>query len=50
LDAKVDALDGKIDSKVDNLRSEINARFDLLFNFPWAIIGIFTTIMVNSEL
>ncbi|MCX6278111.1 MAG: hypothetical protein NT004_08440 [Bacteroidetes bacterium] len=27
--------------------SEMNARFDLLFNFLWAIIGIFTTMMVS---
>lgn len=47
LDAKVNALDVKIDSKVDGLRSEMNARFDQLFNFLWAIIGIFTTMMVS---
>lgn len=47
LDAKVNALDIKIDSKVDGLRSEMNARFDQLFNFLWAIIGIFTTMMVS---
>ncbi len=44
---KVEALDAKIDSKVDGLRSEMNARFDQLFNFLWAIIGIFTTMMVS---
>jgi hypothetical protein len=44
---KVEALNAKIDSKVDGLRSEMNARFDLLFNFLWAIIGIFTTMMVS---
>ena len=44
---KVEALDAKIDSKVDGLRSEINARFDQLFNFLWAIIGIFTAMMVS---
>ena len=44
---KVEALNVKIDSKVESLRSEMNARFDLLFNFLWAIIGIFTTMMVS---
>ena len=47
IDSKVNALDAKIDSKVDRLRSEMNARFDQLFNFLWAIIGIFTTMMVS---
>ncbi len=47
IDSKVNALDAKIDSKVDGLRSEMNARFDQLFNFLWAIIGIFTTMMVS---
>ena len=58
---KVEALDAKIDMKVDGmksemtslrtdmttLRSDVNARFDQLFNFLWAIIGIFTTMMVS---
>jgi len=44
---KVEALDAKVDSKVDGLRSEMNARFDQLFNFLWAIIGIFTTMMIS---
>jgi hypothetical protein len=51
---KVAALDVKIDSKVDGLRSEMNARFesinkrfDQLFNFLWAFIGIFTTMMIS---
>ena len=47
IDMKVAALDSKIDMKVDGLRSEMNARFDQLFNFLWAIIGIFTTMMVS---
>jgi hypothetical protein len=47
IDSKVESLNAKIDSKVDGLRSEMNARFDLLFNFLWAIIGIFTTMMVS---
>ena len=40
-------LNTKIDSKFDGLRSEMNARFDQLFNVLWAIIGIFTTMMVS---
>lgn len=55
---KVEALEDKIDQKVDNLRSEMNgkfdglrsemnARFDQLFNFLWAIIGIFTAMMIS---
>jgi hypothetical protein len=44
---KVEAVDAKIDMKVDGLRSEMTARFDQLFNFLWAIIGIFTTMMVS---
>ena len=54
IDMKVAALDTKIDVKVDglktemtSLRSEVNARFEQLFNFLWAIIGIFTTMMVS---
>ena len=47
IDMKVAALDSKIDMKVDGLRSEMTARFDQLFNFLWAIIGIFTTMMVS---
>jgi len=44
---KVEAVDAKIDMKVDGLKSEMNDRFDQLFNFLWAIIGIFTTMMVS---
>lgn len=51
---KVQALDAKIDMKIDGVRSEMNARFeaidkrfDQLFSFLWAIIGIFTTMMVS---
>ena len=54
IDAKVEALDAKIDAKVDGLRSEMNARFesidkrfDQLFNFLWAFIGIFTAMMAS---
>ena len=51
---KVEALDAKVDSKTDALKSEmstrfeaIDKRFDQLFNFLWAFIGIFTTMMVS---
>lgn len=44
---KVEAVNAKIDMKVDGLRSEMNARFEQLFNFLWAIIGIFTTMMIS---
>jgi len=55
---KVEAINGKIDNKLDGLRNEMNtkidglhsemvSRFDQLFNFLWAIIGIFTTMMVS---
>jgi hypothetical protein len=40
-------LNSKIDLKFDRLKSEMNARFDQLFGFLWAIIGIFTTMMVS---
>lgn len=40
-------LNSKIDAKFDGLRSEMNARFDQLFSFLWAIIGIFTTMMIS---
>ena len=44
---KVESLNVKFDAKFDGLHSEMNARFDQLFNFLWAIIGIFTTMMVS---
>jgi hypothetical protein len=58
---KVEALDAKINLNADGmkmeisslrtdmttLRSDVAARFDQLFNFLWAIIGIFTTMMVS---
>jgi len=54
LESKIEGLDIKIDSKVDGVRVEMNARFeamdkrfDQLFNFLWAIIGIFTTMMIS---
>jgi hypothetical protein len=36
-----------VDKQFTGFRSEINARFDQLFNFLWAFIGIFTTMMVS---
>jgi hypothetical protein len=47
IDSKVGALDAKFDAKSDGLRSEMNSRFDQLFNFLWAIIGIFTAMMIS---
>jgi hypothetical protein len=54
LNTKIDVLNTKIDSKIDGLRLEMNARFDAidkrfdqLFNFLWAFIGIFTAMMVS---
>ena len=44
---KVEALNVKIDTKIDGLHSEMNARFDQLFGFLWAIIGVFTTMMIS---
>jgi hypothetical protein len=51
---KLEALDVKIDTKVDGLRMEMNTRFDSfekrfdqLFNYLWAIIGIFTAMFVS---
>jgi hypothetical protein len=34
-------------SDMTSLRSDMNARFDQVFNFLWAIIGVFTTMMVS---
>ena len=36
----------RTEQKVESMNAEMNARFDQLFNFLWAIIGIFTTMMV----
>lgn len=36
-----------VDKQFAGFRSEMTARFDQLFNFLWAIIGIFTTMMVS---
>jgi uncharacterized membrane protein len=37
----------RTEQKVESVRAEMTARFDQLFNFLWAIIGIFTTMMVS---
>jgi len=37
----------RTEQKVESLSTEMNARFDQLFNFLWAIIGIFTTMVVS---
>ncbi|MFZ4521935.1 MAG: hypothetical protein ACOYNC_09525 [Bacteroidales bacterium] len=47
IDNKVDGLRNEVNAKFDGLRTEMNSRFDQLFNFLWAIIGIFTTMMVS---
>jgi len=47
LNGKIDGVRSEMNGKIDGLRSEINARFDQLFNFLWAIIGIFTTMMIS---
>jgi len=47
IDMKVDGLRSEMNGKFDGLRSEMTSRFDQLFNFLWAIIGIFTTMMVS---
>ena len=47
IDNKVDGLRNEMNTKIDGLHSEMNARFDQLFSFLWAIIGIFTTMMVS---
>lgn len=36
-----------VDKQFAGFRSEMNARFDQLFNFLWAMIGIFTAMMVS---
>jgi len=54
IDAKVEGLRTEmnarfsaVDKQFEGFRSEMNARFDQLFSFLWAIIGIFTTMMVS---
>jgi len=37
----------RTEQKIESVRAEMNARFDQLFNFLWAFIGIFTTMMVS---
>jgi hypothetical protein len=37
----------RTEQKVESLQNDVNARFDQLFNFLWAIIGIFTTMMIS---
>jgi predicted PurR-regulated permease PerM len=51
---KVEAVKTEINSRFEavdkqfaGFRSEMNARFDQLFNFLWGIIGVFTTMMVS---
>jgi hypothetical protein len=37
----------RTEQKVEALGENLNSRIDALFNFLWAIIGIFTTMMVS---
>jgi hypothetical protein len=37
----------RTEQKVESVKTEMTARFDQLFNFLWAIIGIFTAMMVS---
>ena len=37
----------RTEQKLESFHSEVNTRFDQLFNFLWAIIGIFTAMMVS---
>ena len=45
VDKRFDAVDKRFDA-VDKRFEAVNQRFDQLFNFLWAIIGIFTTMTV----
>lgn len=47
---KVEALQAEMNTKftaVDQRFEAMDKRFDQLFNFLWAIIGIFTTMMIS---
>ncbi len=47
---KVEALQNEMNTKfeaVDQRFEAMDKRFDQLFNFLWAIIGIFTTMMIS---
>jgi len=47
---KVEALQNEMNTKfeaIDNRFEAMDKRFDQLFNFLWAIIGIFTTMMIS---
>ena len=37
----------RTEQKVESMQTDMNARFDQLFNFLWVIIGIFTTMMIS---
>ncbi len=37
----------RTEQKVESVKNEMTARFDKLFNFLWAIIGIFTAMMIS---
>ncbi len=37
----------RTEQRVESMQSDMNSRFEQLFNFLWAIIGIFTTTMIS---
>ena len=45
--AEMNARFETVDKQFAGFRSEVNSRFDQLFNFLWAIIGIFSAMMVS---
>jgi hypothetical protein len=46
VDTRFEAVDQRFDS-IDKRFDAIDKRFDQLFNFLWAIVGIFTTMMIS---
>ncbi len=46
MNARFEGVDKRFES-VDKRFDNVDKRFDQLFNFLWAIIGIFTTMMVS---
>ena len=37
----------RTEQRVESIQADMNTRFEQLFNFLWAIIGIFTTSMIS---
>ncbi len=44
---KLESTRNEMGAKMDGLKSEMNARFEQLFNFLYAIIGIFTAMTIS---